>query len=568
MADKERAFAHLVNGEGASVPVPLDKLLDIAAEESTAALEEIVESSYTISDYFGGWLFAVDVDPKTTVGYAPVIPISDGYCTGLRAGRYLVLYGFAMEKSDSQKEEAQAIDGIAHGGLLLATSAEQIEGESIEAVEVSISPRDEGEELPGDAAFESLSLYLIKRAKTGSFAVISDLILGLGIVALTEIFARRYYANDSNDRLEQIAEDILERVREKNPENSPLMVRNGKLFTDAMRGKPKREDILLTGAGVITGLGTLSISADTEKELLTAIGGSKTLIQLNDIATASGYRYEPDKPCRIETTLDELIEDRREDTRNKKTRAKITRELKAISSISWSFNNDRGEFVRIPLAGGMCSVRRGVVSFVFSAEYMGAVLDRAAGRMPLDRRLLTTDEKNHPNSTPIGFKLSTHTYQNKGKANENTLSVSRLLEYVNGIPSYEEVSRGNRNYTDRIIKPLERDLNHLIEIGLLDWWEYCHENGKPLTDAEQDARFDVEGNDAALPYSIAISCNVQWQLAEEHPEQMAETMAARERKRLDAEAAKQRNEERDRRIARKKESYIAKAAAKEEMNKR
>lgn len=568
MADNRKPFAHLKNGAGASVPVPYDQLLDIAAEESTAALGEIIENSYTISDYFGGWLFAVDVEPKTTAAQAPVIPIVGGERAGLRSGRYLVLYGFAMAKSGFPEEEAQAIDGIASGGLLLATSAEQIEGESIEAVEVSVSPRDEGETLPDGAPFENLSLYLIKSTETGNFATIDDLIFGLGVVALIEIFARRYDSGGSDDRIEQIAEDVLERVQTKNPENSPLMIRNGKLFTEAMRGKPKSDDILLTGAGVITGMGTLSISADTEKELLTAIGGNKTLIQLNAIATASGYRYEPDKPCRIETTLDELIEQRNGDTKNKKTRAKVTRELKAISSIAWSFNNDRGEFVRIPLAGGMCSVRRGVVSFVFSAEYMGAVLDRAAGRLPLDRLLLTTDEKNNPNSTPIGFKLSTHTYQNKGKTNENTLSVSRLLEFVNGIPSYEEVEKTDRAYTRRIIKPLERDLNHLLEIGFLDWWEYCHEKGEPLTDTEQAARFDERGNETALPYDIAITCNIQWQLSEEHAEQMAETMAAREQKRIDAEAAKQRNEEKKKRIERKKESYIAKAAAKKEAGKR
>ena len=213
MADKERPFAHLVNGEGASVPVPFEKLLDIAAEESAATLGEIIENSYTISDYFGGWLFAVDVDPKTTAAHAPVIPIIGGAGAGFHPGRYFVLYGFAMEKGGFPAEEAEAIDGIARGGLLLATSAEQIAGESIEAVAVSVAPRGEGEALPEGAPFENLSLYLMKSRETGNFATIEDLLLGLGIVATIEVFARRYNASGADYSREQITNDVIESIQ-------------------------------------------------------------------------------------------------------------------------------------------------------------------------------------------------------------------------------------------------------------------------------------------------------------------------------------------------------------------
>lgn len=213
MAENKKPFAHLKNGEGANVPVPFDQLLDIAAEESTAALGEIIEGSYTISDYFGGWLFAVDVDPKTEAAQAPVIPIVGGDRAGFHPGRYFVLYGFAMEKSGFQEEEAKAIDGIARGGLLLATSAEQIEGENIEAVAVNVSPRGEGEALPIGAPFENLNLYLIKSHETGNFATIEDLLLGLGVVATIEVFARRYNASGADYTSEQITNDVIESIQ-------------------------------------------------------------------------------------------------------------------------------------------------------------------------------------------------------------------------------------------------------------------------------------------------------------------------------------------------------------------
>ncbi|MBQ9002381.1 MAG: hypothetical protein IJ087_11055, partial [Eggerthellaceae bacterium] len=120
---------------------------------------------------------------------------------------------FAMEKGVFPQEREKAIDGIAHGGLLLATSAEQIEGDSIETIEVSLLPRGKGEALPDGEPFEGFSFYLMKSQETGSFATIEDLLLGLGVVATIEVFARRYNASDADYSMEQITNEVIESIQ-------------------------------------------------------------------------------------------------------------------------------------------------------------------------------------------------------------------------------------------------------------------------------------------------------------------------------------------------------------------
>ena len=74
---------------------------------------------------------------------------------------------------------------------------------------------------------------------------------------------------------------------------------------------------------------------------------------------------------------------------------------------------------------------------------------------------------------------------NSGKKNEDIIAVTTLLEAAqNVMPSYEEVYKDNRDYKGRIINPFERDMDALIEIGMLSEWTYCHRNNVPLADSE------------------------------------------------------------------------------------
>lgn len=457
-------------------------------------------------------------------------------------GDYFMVRDTPIVEVNTGEELAAACDYFE--APLLSENPEAITGDDVETFPIEVSE----ESLDDGSVTESITGYIFRYKGTGDFVTMRDVTYNLVFVA-----AIAYAAEKLGLQLEDEAA------------NAPLLLKNGKSFTEAIRKSRKKNDIWPVGGAFIAEVGDIKMTAKDEKTLDTAIGSSKTMVYLNAAATATDYKYEPDKVCRVRASMTDLLEKRKiKDT--KKNRAKIRQEVNALALTSWTVRNaNTGEFVTIPLAGGKCSARGDVINFTFSPEFMGVILSREAGRMATNPALLGTDEVRNPHAFTIGWKLTTHSYQNIGKANETTLSVSKLLEYVEDIPTYDEVKKTDRAYTRRIIEPLERDLNHLVEIGFLEYWDYCHKKGEPLTDREQDQRLDQDGNECALPYETAIKLNIQWKPTEEYAKHREATAKVREQHRIDAEAAKQRNAERQARIEKKKETYIAKAAAKKEV---
>lgn len=86
----------------------------------------------------------------------------------------------------------------------------------------------------------------------------------------------------------------------------------------------------------------------------------------------------------------------------------------------------------------------------------------------------------------IGQKLRQHYEINRGKPNANRLSVAKLLESVPDIPTYEEVMQGDKHIDRRIIEPVERDLDELRRLNILESWEYSNTKGIPLTKEQID----------------------------------------------------------------------------------
>lgn len=345
--------------------------------------------------------------------------------------------------------------------------------------------------------------------------------------------------------------------------NEPLLIRTGKATTMAVRGTTKRGTYDAGDGRQFIQAGDITISADNMGELLVDVGTHKTLAILNHLATTSGYGYEDGRNCEVSTSVADILERRKlEPTRKNKER--VRRDIKALAAWSWSWENAiSGEYLRIPLAGGAVSIKRGgKIIFNISADFMRYVLNSRSGLLPLDPLLLTTDDIAHPHAYTMGYKLATHSYQNAGEQNQCTLSVEKLLEYTETLPTRDEVK--DRNYTRRIIEPMERDLDYLVELGVLKFWDYCHAKGEPLTDSEQEARLDSDGEERALPYDLAIKANIQWELGTYYEEHMLKTLEARERRRGEALAARERQERKRKRIERKKEGYQARAEAEAE----
>ena len=346
--------------------------------------------------------------------------------------------------------------------------------------------------------------------------------------------------------------------------HAPMVLRTGKHFTEGMRATSKRGISELADGTAFVMAGSLMISADKAKTLSLTVGEKKILAYLNHLATTGGYGYEPGRNCIVRTTVDEILE-KRGLSPTDKNRRRVRQDIRTLARQAWEFESSKtSEWLRIPLAGGAVKIRRGgEIEFTISADYMHAILSANAGLLPMDPALLRTDDRRNPHAYVIGYKLTTHAYQNYSEANQCTLSVKSLLDYVESLPKPEELP--DKDYTRRIIEPMERDLNALIECGVLSWWDYCHAKGEPLTDSEQALRLNADGNDKPLSYAVATKANIQWQFAHDYADHMAKTQEAREKHRAEAAVARQAKADREKRIQRGKERRIAKALADKEI---
>lgn len=311
---------------------------------------------------------------------------------------------------------------------------------------------------------------------------------------------------------------------------------------------PKDQEAIIT-----TGNTQIIIPGELTDSLKIDARTDRTLKAL-EMRIPEGKRYGKDEVARIETvTIDELME--QFGLRDKKAaRESIKQDLKLLSSLSLEIEDDKGNWTRIPVAGDTFSLNRGHINGAFSPSFIQ--LTRNGFTEHFDKRLMTVDMKKYQQAWPIGIKLMNHTGANLGKPNENLLSVAKLLEYVKSIPSEDEVREGSRAraYTRCIIEPLENGLNHLVDRGVLNHWDYCHSKGEPLTDEEQDARFDAKtGKEKALDYEIAKDVLITWELSEQPSRN--HDLEARTKSR---EAKKQAKEEKEAK-AKKRQERIEKA---------
>ena len=395
------------------------------------------------------------------------------------------------------------------------------------------------------------------------------------ISALSHLIPHDYGSNLTE---EQEAE-ILSHIGETKPD----IVRTGKVWTDIMGASSYKRTF--ESNGIIAPIGTaLTFAGANEdivihtneagKALSIDAGTMKLLYQLNAMITKADP--EKGKEVDIETSFAELLEPRGK-TDTEGNRRAIKKQIQALKDSELRFESKEVEDGSIPIVTGRLYYRRGGrVQITIGAKFKMLVLGHNAGLTPVDPVLLTTDDVRHPHAWAIGNKLIAHAYMNYGKPIAHRISVTSLLGYVKSIPNVQELEdggesgkagvRGDRNHTARIIAPLERDLDHLVEIGFLKYWDYCHSNDEPLTDEEQDARISGDGGDAALPYSIAKDCLITWEPANEYIGHMQAVTDARTRKKerdTEAREAEAREaEKRAKRIERKTENAIAQLQAK------
>lgn len=381
------------------------------------------------------------------------------------------------------------------------------------------------------------------------------------LVTTTSDEDSRYFEEEYSDVIARIAQP------------GPLLVRGGgKQFTAAMgadtrtkgRTYKNASGILYTRAGGDSGL---IIQSDNPGNALdVGPGMNKLLLQVGGIIVRDGIRTDGDVTV-VRMTIDELL-DQRGMKPTRKNRERLKKEVFSTMTSAWCWAGNDGSENLVTISGGGATIKRGEVTLLLSKPFMSLVMNHAAGIVPIDPALLTTDDRAYPSAFAIGYRLTANSFMNHGKPNEYRISVESLLSYVKALPTADEVERNDRGHqTSRIIAPMERSLNYLVEIGVLNFWDYCHSNGEPLTDAEQAARLDLDGNETVLPYDIAKNCLITWDPVRIYEGALQATEDARNNNRAKALESKEAKEaearRRERRISKKTDELIAKKRAEE-----
>lgn len=195
-------------------------------------------------------------------------------------------------------------------------------------------------------------------------------------------------------------------------------------------------------------------------------------ISFNEYATACGYDVYPRE--------DESPEQAQKRTKvqKRKARQKINKDLDILyaASLEWCENvghgkNDDYLSTRLISQKGFLN---GHIKIVFTAEFAEYLHKRMLTQYPY--ALYTLDERN-ANAYKMGYKMSIY-YMNDTNircGRNDRLKVQTLLS-VCDLPDIDTVIRHRNSWRDRIRKPFERALNHLVDCGLLRNWYYKEDN--------------------------------------------------------------------------------------------
>lgn len=247
----------------------------------------------------------------------------------------------------------------------------------------------------------------------------------------------------------------------------------------------------------------------------------RTFTVLNALATTANYDFSKrnaDGVLRVQAPLSFFKE-----LYGFTNRRALERSLKAdIRALRLAyFTQEYGDvaFYDIPMAGGLCGIDEGRgdnrnVYFTISPDFMRFFFSKASSVMPIDKELFAVDLQKYPSSFTMGVKLYSQRWSNP-EQDVIRLSVKALLEATPTIKTEDEVK--DRNYQKHIMKPFTDALNHLVDKGVLKYWNYCHEKGASLTEEEYATMLDDEGEyTKPLKWAIAKRAYIEYELAYAH----------------------------------------------------
>lgn len=195
-------------------------------------------------------------------------------------------------------------------------------------------------------------------------------------------------------------------------------------------------------------------------------------IPIIEYGEANGIQLTP----RIMDTPEAQAEENRlSDGRIKEFKKALRRDAHDVSSIVWSGEGGKGrkkgDYIEMRLFSAH-SIRGNVLRINFDIDAATYFVNAYITQSPV---ALYRHDNRKPNAYALGRKIAYHNAldQNRAAGTECTLSVKKLLEAAPEIPTLEAIeARGQRNWKDKIKKPLESALDENIRVGLISKWEY------------------------------------------------------------------------------------------------
>ena len=167
--------------------------------------------------------------------------------------------------------------------------------------------------------------------------------------------------------------------------------------------------------------------------------------------------------------------------------ASAVRDLKPLSIDTYGekqnqlWKNKKSGFVNLFDSG---SVVNGVIHLTFGQSFFSAIKQMQIA--PYNRNILMIDSKRNPNSYNFAKKLQNQTNMNADKPGGDVIRVKTLLESSEYIPSIEEERIAGRHYERKIIEPFIRDMDALVDLKILDRWDFLNPSGKPFTKKDRE----------------------------------------------------------------------------------
>lgn len=179
---------------------------------------------------------------------------------------------------------------------------------------------------------------------------------------------------------------------------------------------------------------------------------------------------------RLNKSLDTLFEAKVTTSENVPKRGKVELEMRIATARAKEESREN------PIKGGRAA-------FAFSQE-MAEHLSRH-GIMPYPRKLLLINTQKYRHAYPIGRYLAWIQDLSAGKEPPYYVSVECVMQNA-GLPTYDEIMKGDRHIDRKIIEPLHKNLSALVEQGVLESVSICKEHGEELSDEDLQRMDKIE----------------------------------------------------------------------------